>query len=181
MTNIHQYLCSFFITTYPTSQLKLCYLMLAKRRDKACADLHDHGMRTKMAADVGCDISPLPGRCLLMICAVSEALVMLEWIRTSYLIPNAASRWPVNSACSRPGSGKTIVTGMKGQSKTMYNLTEPLSWWNTPDWNYNPDQYAVNRLGDMRRGKDLTEWGSFLCHYSHSGCTGSAWWGECCA
>lgn len=98
--------------------------MLAKRRDKACADLHDHGMRTKMAADVGCDISPLPGRCLLMICAVSEALVMLEWIRTSYLIPNAASRWPVNSACSRPGSGKTIVTGTKGQSKTMYKLTE---------------------------------------------------------
>lgn len=48
-------------------------------------------------------IYPLPDRCLLMIFAVSLALAMLEWIRMSYLSPNAAKRWPVNSACSRPG------------------------------------------------------------------------------
>lgn len=56
-----------------------------------------------------CGTYPLPGRCLLMICAVSVALAMLEWIRTSYLSPNAAKRLPVNSACSRPGSGDTKV------------------------------------------------------------------------
>lgn len=35
---------------------------------------------------------PSPGRCLLMMCAVSVALVMLEWIRTSYFSPSDASR-----------------------------------------------------------------------------------------
>lgn len=42
-----------------------------------------------------------------MICAVSVALVMLEWIRTSYWRPSDASRCPVSSACSRPESGHT--------------------------------------------------------------------------
>lgn len=41
-----------------------------------------------------------------MMFAVSVALVMLEWMRTSYLSPNAANRFPVSSACSRPGSKK---------------------------------------------------------------------------
>lgn len=45
-----------------------------------------------------------------MMCAVSVALAMLEWTRTSYLSPNAANRLPVNSACSRPGSEDTTVT-----------------------------------------------------------------------
>lgn len=44
-----------------------------------------------------------------MIFAVSVALAMLEWIRTSYFSPNAANRLPVNSACSRPGSGNTAA------------------------------------------------------------------------
>lgn len=52
-----------------------------------------------------------------MICAVSVALAMLEWIRTSYLSPNAAKRLPVNSACSRPGSGDTFEQ-MTGLSET---------------------------------------------------------------
>lgn len=45
-----------------------------------------------------------------MMCAVSVALAMLEWTRTSYLSPNAANRLPVSSACSRPGSEDTTVT-----------------------------------------------------------------------
>lgn len=56
-----------------------------------------------------CSVLLVPGRCLLMIFAVSTALDMLEWIRTSYFIPRAASLWPVNSACSRPERGQTVA------------------------------------------------------------------------
>ena len=41
--------------------------------------------------------------------AVSVALAMLEWIRTSYFSPSAANLWPVSSACSRPGSRDTAI------------------------------------------------------------------------
>lgn len=41
--------------------------------------------------------------------AVSVALVMLEWINTSYFNPSAANLWPVSSACSRPVDGETLI------------------------------------------------------------------------
>lgn len=44
-----------------------------------------------MTASVVWLTSELPGMYLLMMCAVSVALVMLEWIRTSYFKPNAAN------------------------------------------------------------------------------------------
>lgn len=60
-----------------------------------------------------------------MIFAVSVALAMLEWTKTSYLSPNAANRWPVNSACSRPGSGNTNGWCVRhGQGRTMGKQTE---------------------------------------------------------
>lgn len=39
---------------------------------------------------------------------------MLEWTRMSYLSPNAAKRFPVSSACSRPGTRHTH-TGWSGR------------------------------------------------------------------
>lgn len=44
----------------------------------------------------------VPGRYLLMMLAVSAALVMEEWMRTSYFSPSIANLCPVYSACSRP-------------------------------------------------------------------------------
>lgn len=46
----------------------------------------------KMILTAWRNYDPSPGRYLLMICAVSVALVMLEWIRTSYFRPSDASR-----------------------------------------------------------------------------------------
>lgn len=99
-----------------------------------------------------CGIYSLPGRCLLMIFAVSVALAMLEWIRTSYLNPSAASLWPVNSAWSRPESGEAVVT---------------------VNTYFGSGLLPGQRFRFIRGNQDLMESGPSPCHCFRSGCTGS--------
>lgn len=71
-----------------------------------------------------------PGRCLLMMLAVSVALVMEECTRISYFIPKTDSLCPVSSACSRPeeeGRGGTDHSCPRPWAMKFQTLTTPLS------------------------------------------------------
>ncbi len=63
------------------------------------------------------------------------------------------------------------------QSQNSTHLSLFQAWMCTCD---SPDCCLVNSPGDIKRNKDLVEWGSSPCRCSRSGCTGSVWWGECC-
>lgn len=49
------------------------------------------------------------------------------------------------------------------------------------EWVLLSDWFSRLPFGDITGNKDLTEWGSSPCRWLRSGCTGSVWWGGCCA
>lgn len=62
-----------------------------------------------------------PGRCLLMMSVVSTARVIEEWTILLNFNPRLASRSPVSSACSRPGSKNTCECHKPGPSTYCIN------------------------------------------------------------